>query len=96
MMRLDPGNKVYKDVKTIFDAKWYHDEKEAEFKGLYLNRRYAHIANSVPYNWRRLFHGTQRACRIGDSGNHLALCENDECYLCRILEEGFKIENAGS
>ncbi|KAK4446068.1 hypothetical protein QBC34DRAFT_470722 [Podospora aff. communis PSN243] len=50
----------------------------------------------MPSGWRRYFHGTRRACHVGDSGPYLQLCNRRVCSLCRILMDGFKMNTAGS
>lgn len=42
-----------------------------------------------------LYHGTQRACYAGESGDSIQNCSNAECKFCSILKESFKISEAG-
>jgi hypothetical protein len=45
--------------------------------------------------YKRLYHGTSRACHIGESGNDLKLCYDSDCGTCSILRESFKLKYAG-
>ncbi|KZT28139.1 hypothetical protein NEOLEDRAFT_1059572, partial [Neolentinus lepideus HHB14362 ss-1] len=45
-------------------------------------------------NQRRRFHGTKRACSLGDGGS-TALCSFKECSLCGIIKTSFKVSVAG-
>ena len=46
-------------------------------------------------NERRRFHGTKRACRLGDDGL-TTLCGQYNCSLCSIILESFKLDLAGT
>lgn len=37
-------------------------------------------------NTRRRFHGTIRACRLGDTPLDGAICREEACNMCRIIE----------
>jgi hypothetical protein len=41
-------------------------------------------------NTRRLFHGTVRGCRLGDTSSENALCRLSTCNLCRIIQVPFE------
>jgi hypothetical protein len=43
-----------------------------------------------PGNQQRRFHGTKRACLVGDKGN-TTLCTSDQCSLCRIIKISFDL-----
>jgi hypothetical protein len=36
-------------------------------------------------NVRRRFHGTARACRLGDGPQHNRLCSGADCSMCGII-----------
>ncbi|KAJ6462084.1 hypothetical protein C8R45DRAFT_841775, partial [Mycena sanguinolenta] len=40
------------------------------------------------------FHGTKRACYIGEDARHLSPCNRSNCNLCGILRSGFDIKKA--
>lgn len=97
MVRLDSEHSIYQTVETIFDKKWYHGEKEASVRSIYFNRRFSCLFDKMPSGWRRLFHGTTRACHVGKSGDYLDLCSRGRCSLCSILRGGFKLpDSSGS
>ncbi|KAK3315721.1 hypothetical protein B0H66DRAFT_270041 [Apodospora peruviana] len=53
-------------------------------------QRYFHRDGYV----RVTFHGTQRACSIGDEAWSLDPCHNTECNVCGILRNSFQIKHA--
>jgi hypothetical protein len=48
-------------------------------------------AGGGPGNEQRRFHGTKRACLVGDKGN-TTLCTSDQCSLCRIIRGSYDIK----
>ena len=44
-------------------------------------------------NQQRRWHGTRRACNIGDPG-HMTLCTSTGCALCSIIRSSFSIKYA--
>lgn len=44
-------------------------------------------------NENRRWHGTVRACRLGEKG-HSQLCSEHNCSLCRIIEGSFSLDVA--
>ncbi|CAK7198666.1 hypothetical protein SEUCBS139899_001330 [Sporothrix eucalyptigena] len=52
----------------------------------YTIKDHASVKNKIYY------HGTQRACKIGEKTK--TLCTKDECHLCHILRESFRLEHA--
>ncbi|KII89718.1 hypothetical protein PLICRDRAFT_697580 [Plicaturopsis crispa FD-325 SS-3] len=49
-----------------------------------------------PGNECLLFHGTSRACLLGDSIDNIRPCALTECFLCCIIRNSFDIEKCGS
>jgi len=43
-----------------------------------------------------LFHGTKRACLLGENINNLRLCALKKCSVCSIIRSSFDIEKCGS
>ncbi|KAH8112657.1 hypothetical protein DFH11DRAFT_467559 [Phellopilus nigrolimitatus] len=43
-----------------------------------------------------LFHGTTRACLLGEDETHDDICLSPCCSLCRIIQSSFDIKNCGS
>jgi hypothetical protein len=46
-------------------------------------------------NEKLLFHGTNRACLLGESSSNVLLCSLKECYLCSILRASFDVKKCG-
>ncbi|RKL23110.1 hypothetical protein BFJ68_g1316 [Fusarium oxysporum] len=103
MKRLSRSDPNYKDHEFKFYHSWCHDEKSAKVKSIYLasrddidksyrGQRFFTYLNGGSY--KRLYHGTSRACHIGESGNDLKLCHDDDCGTCGILRQSFKLKYA--
>lgn len=41
------------------------------------------------------FHGTQRACYIGENASSITPCQNPDCHLCSIIKCSFQIKYIG-
>ena len=41
------------------------------------------------------FHGTNRACDLGDTKGRDVLCSDKECSLCAIIRDSFDIDKTG-
>lgn len=46
-------------------------------------------------NEKLLFHGTNRACLLGESSASVLLCGLKECYLCSIVRSSFDVSKCG-
>lgn len=46
-------------------------------------------------NEHLLFHGTNRACLLGEIGNNVVLCSLQDCSLCSILRTSFDVKRCG-
>jgi len=46
-------------------------------------------------NSKRRWHGTVRACNLGDEANERDLCSIDDCSLCLIIKSSFQLARAG-
>ncbi|KAL6299580.1 ADP-ribosylation, partial [Sparassis latifolia] len=46
-------------------------------------------------NNRRRWHGTIRACTLGDNDNLRDLCTSQSCSLCQIIRSSFQLARAG-
>lgn len=42
------------------------------------------------------FHGTQRACHVGEGSGDITPCSKPECRVCGILKHGFQLKYANS
>ncbi|KAF8134894.1 ADP-ribosylation [Boletus edulis] len=47
-------------------------------------------------NEKLLFHGTNRACLLGESSGSVLLCDLKECYLCSIVRSSFDVNKCGA
>ncbi|KAK3937940.1 hypothetical protein QBC46DRAFT_344047 [Diplogelasinospora grovesii] len=106
LKQLNPPNSEYKFYEKKFNDGWLHPEKEAEVQAIYLatkddlvrsyrGRRFtAAMKAHGDREFRTRFHGTQRACHIGDHNGNLTLCRKDECHVCGILRHSFKVEKS--
>ncbi|KAJ3468203.1 hypothetical protein MRS44_002268 [Fusarium solani] len=90
---------TYRDeIVKLFDNGWHHPTKTATIQCIYVHKQRAQelVAYLNRGEARVLFHGTQRACHVGDPNHPLRVCNNTECRLCGILRDGFKIDRAKS
>lgn len=56
-------------------------------------------AQGVPDVHENLFHGTRRACALGEGhreGRNITTCSAASCSLCRIIQDSFDIKKSGS
>ncbi|KAI9570622.1 ADP-ribosylation [Boletus coccyginus] len=47
-------------------------------------------------NEKLLFHGTNRACLLGESSGSVLLCSLEQCYMCSIVRSSFDVSRCGS
>ena len=92
LTELHERSHVYQAVHRMFVDGWLHTEKSGSIQVIYLDARH-NFALQDGYQY--LFHGTQRACHIAESRNHLEPCNHSACYLCSILRNSFKIQYTG-
>ncbi|KAH8112675.1 ADP-ribosylation [Phellopilus nigrolimitatus] len=43
-----------------------------------------------------LFHGTSRACLLGEEDNQDTICSSSRCSLCKIIQSSFDVKRCGS
>lgn len=53
-------------------------------------------AKDMRGNEQLLFHGTDRACLLGETRNNVLLCSLQKCSLCSILRTSFDVTRCGS
>ena len=51
--------------------------------------------DTVRGNEKFLFHGTRRACLVGEDGRNASLCSSADCNLCSIIKDSFDITRSG-
>lgn len=88
---------AYKDeIVKLFDNGWRHPTRTASIQCIYVHTQRAQelVAYLNSGEARVLFHGTQRACHVGDLNYALRVCNDIERHLCSILRDGFKLDRA--
>ncbi|KAG8896609.1 hypothetical protein FRB99_008798 [Tulasnella sp. 403] len=82
---------IYKVVmtKALMDS-YDAYRKAVEKEGNFVSQRRS------PGNECRRWHGTKRACTVGDDPKKLALCQQTTCALCSILRLSFLVTKTGS
>jgi len=82
---------VYKIVQTKELFQKYLDyRKKVEEEGNFVAQQ------SSEGNERRRWHGTRRACLIGDNPTDPKLCALTTCALCSILRTSFEVNRTGT
>ena len=46
-------------------------------------------------NEQLLFHGTTRACLLGEDAKSVYLCDLPDCFLCNVIRNSFDVEKCG-
>ncbi|KAI0715566.1 ADP-ribosylation [Fomitopsis betulina] len=99
----------FRDVSKQFRDQWKHPTsvpRVVQIWKIYCNRdhtdefsRYKlaiERKRNVPGgNSKRRWHGTVRACTVGDSQGQSALCNDVLCALCNIIRSSFHVAKAG-
>jgi len=60
----------------------------------YVRRVRRRMGGSDPQEY--LFHGTRRACRVGDDDDHIWPCNLSDCNFCHILKLSFSLGHASA
>jgi len=109
ILELPNGNAKYAEVAEQFTDQWKHPTQVPTVIKLwrvYGDRavfdRFSRYQLEVERrtgleggNTRRRFHGTIRACCLGDTSLDGAICREEACNLCRIIESSFQLARAG-
>ncbi|KAG6328589.1 hypothetical protein ID866_10501, partial [Astraeus odoratus] len=107
LLPLSRDHPRFSEVKLLFKKEWQHRKKARPqvhfiFKVLWpaaLLQPYLAYRDKTlqpghsPGNEQLLFHGTNRACLLGEKGNSI-LCNLHECNLCSILRTSFDTSRA--
>ncbi|KAJ4185717.1 hypothetical protein NW755_008167 [Fusarium falciforme] len=102
LSRLGESSHLYRDLCEAFYNSWRHPDKratvrsiyhvtESEFDQSYRGRRFLEYCIRGGGRFKRRYHGTRRACLVGERGHVLELCDNGECGVCGILKHSFRI-----
>jgi len=111
LVELSAVEPKHQDVSTQFKQKWLHARHKPvppiykiyqvtmpkSVQDQYDSyKRQIGISRTLPEgNQQRRFHGTTRACCLGENGLTL-LCQSKDCSLCSILRDSFKLTFAGT
>ncbi|KAH6622564.1 hypothetical protein F5144DRAFT_550240 [Chaetomium tenue] len=108
MKELEYGSREYQLYERMFNDGWIDPNKTACVTRIYIAGKDGLLNSARGQSFGRAmkqegggrfgtrFHGTQRACRIGEWDGELLKCGNPECYLCRVLGESFRTDYARS
>ncbi|OCH85006.1 ADP-ribosylation [Obba rivulosa] len=112
LMPLGTNDPVYLEAKKRFVAGWQHPDKTYHLEAIYYivqdgAEAQAHLARNRAYLQavkarvgdgaeQYLFHGTRRACHIGDDNNNLYPCNNPDCFFCSIMKCSFSLAHVGA
>lgn len=89
------GKKARPHIQGIFKILWPDGNLEPYLQ--YRKQVQARLrARNEAGNEKLLFHGTNRACLLGESSRNILLCGLKECYLCSILRASFDVKKCGS
>ncbi|KAH9975493.1 hypothetical protein BGW80DRAFT_1297337 [Lactifluus volemus] len=110
ILEIPKRNSIYEDVAKQFTEKWMHPTPQKptvvnlwkiygdgsirdRFSRYQLEaERRTGLSNG---NTRRRFHGTIRACCLGDSSTDSALCTQSTCNVCKIIQSSFQLDRVG-
>ncbi|KAF9790506.1 hypothetical protein BJ322DRAFT_394756 [Thelephora terrestris] len=108
---LNEDDPEYQYVKKLFDEGWKHPNKSTPtvrsiFKLLktpsemgehhsYRSSIVAEVGDGVDTSGL-FFHGTNRACALGDRKINDELCNNNKCNLCGIIRSSYDLAKSGS
>jgi hypothetical protein len=112
LLHLSRGESLYNQTEQWFKNGWKHHDKSAHITDIFYivygghtaqqhlaaNRNYLQ-AISQQYNGKAesyLFHGTQRACYIGEDASKTKTCNNPECHMCSIIKCSFQMKHIGA
>jgi len=104
LIHVQPSEAEYKLIARKFNEGWQHPNRTLPtikriFYVAYSSTGLVHLGKFSDYsnkvgNTQMLFHGTKRACRIGESPTEVTSCTRDDCNLCKILRGSYNMERA--
>ncbi|KZT64779.1 hypothetical protein DAEQUDRAFT_759736 [Daedalea quercina L-15889] len=100
---------AFRDVSKQFQDQWKHPTSvptvhkiwkiycDKQHNGQFSRYRLSveRLRNIPNGNSKRRWHGTIRACNIGDSEAWASVCQSNACSLCGIIKTSFRLANAG-
>ncbi|KAI8951965.1 ADP-ribosylation [Xylaria longipes] len=112
LMPLGCNDPVYREAEKRFRTGWKHPGITYHLEGIYYINQAGgaaqqHLVRNRAYlqqvqchiSWpaeQYLFHGTRRACHVGDDSCNLQPCNLDECNFCHILKCSFSLSHANA
>ncbi|KDQ12134.1 hypothetical protein BOTBODRAFT_425046 [Botryobasidium botryosum FD-172 SS1] len=99
-MYLQPHDQFTRNIQNRFYSSWQHPTKKMPtIKHIFYSLHQSlhsrdHLQRNRTYmrqhgNEQMLFHGTLRACRVGDTPENIYPCSRPDCKLCAILRCSF-------
>lgn len=106
ILEIPRSDEEFKDISALFIEKWKHPAMPNKpmpgpvVKLYKIYSREQHMKRFRAYksrvgNPRRRWHGTTRACRIGDDPANSGFCSTQGCSMCGILQNSFMLAKAG-
>ncbi|KAG9010486.1 hypothetical protein FRB90_007799 [Tulasnella sp. 427] len=88
-----PANPTIKRICKVVNSKAVETRYQTYRKQIEAKGNFA--AQGKPEgNEHRRWHGTHRACTVGDTANNLTLCVNAACRLCSIIRVSFQTSSS--
>jgi len=108
ILEVDRSHNAFQNVESQFIGGWKHLTATPQvlkiwkiFEGDETANKFAQYKLAVERrtglpggNTRRRWHGTVRACNLGDDDENRIICNDTECSLCGIVGSSFQIVNA--
>ncbi|KAK0537491.1 hypothetical protein OC835_001730 [Tilletia horrida] len=99
LLPMSPNDPKFNSVQNQFNASWNRTVQgifkiipEPKSYQAYKAYRASFAQRGQKPNEERRFHGTPRACNLGEGGN-VTFCNQVTCTLCQLLQTGFKHPN---
>ncbi|KAI0087590.1 ADP-ribosylation [Irpex rosettiformis] len=109
ILSVNNNHQVFKDVTKQFIDQWKHNTRIPNVLKVWriiglktLLDDFSRYKLSVERNRnlpggnsKRRWHGTVRACKLGDDESERTLCQDHACSLCSIIESSFRLAEFG-
>lgn len=110
LLAVPEAHKIFKHVSLQFKAQWKHHTPVPNivriwkvYSSRYHYNRFSRYQLSVERrtglpngNTQRRWHGTVRACQLGNDESSTSFCDMERCLLCNILKSSFEKAKAGA
>ncbi|KAF9035285.1 hypothetical protein BJ165DRAFT_1533777 [Panaeolus papilionaceus] len=104
LVHVGAADPEYVTISSKFFEGWKHPHKTKPvikhmFYVVYSGTGLAHMSKFSDYsnrvgNTQMMFHGTKRACRIGETPEAVTACNRSDCNICCILRGSYDMEKA--